>query len=284
MWPKPDDPTVCRRMQAAHAYARRIFRADLVAGGTEAWGWQGRSLGMPVTTSEGLAWLRIGSGPTDQIIETFWNGAVDAEWQLPSAIPRPRLLRWHEWSDRGWAHRGELYEHADSDPVAPHATISVAPKLPATWWSAVRTSLGGITTVKTTRLTVEPGFLAWAMPHYLGASFGDYSGLPWTTAHGDFHFANLCAPRLHVLDWEGWGLAPPGYDAAMLHSYSLLVPETAAQIHQELSHLLNGPHGRFAERVVITELLHGVTQGANQILTEPLRLRVASILEDEQRH
>ena len=71
---------------------------------------------------------------------------------------------------------------------------------------------------------------------------------------------------------------PPGYDAAMLHSYSLLVPDTAAQIRRELAHLLDGDTGRFAELVVIAELLHGVARGANHVLAGPLRHRAAAVL------
>ncbi|MFE1876426.1 hypothetical protein ACFW9N_37130 [Streptomyces sp. NPDC059496] len=34
----------------------------------------------------------------------------------------------------------------------------------------------------------------------------------------------------HILDWEGWGRAPYGYDAATLYMYALFTPETAARI------------------------------------------------------
>ncbi len=36
----------------------------------------------------------------------------------------------------------------------------------------------------------------------------------WRTAHGDLQWTNLTAPALNLLDWEGWGLAPVGYDSA----------------------------------------------------------------------
>ncbi|MFI5800717.1 hypothetical protein [Streptomyces sp. NPDC051677] len=43
----------------------------------------------------------------------------------------------------------------------------------------------------------------------------------WTTAHADVHWANLTSP-LRLLDWEAWGRAPEGFDAATLYAYSLL--------------------------------------------------------------
>ncbi|MGG2461549.1 hypothetical protein ACO0M4_17295 [Streptomyces sp. RGM 3693] len=36
----------------------------------------------------------------------------------------------------------------------------------------------------------------------------------------------------HLLDWEGFGLAPVGYDAAMLLAYSLLAPGFADRIRE----------------------------------------------------
>ncbi|MGQ0774672.1 MAG: hypothetical protein ACT4NY_09685 [Pseudonocardiales bacterium] len=99
-----------------------------------------------------------------------------------------------------------------------------------------------------------------------------------TTAHGDFHFANISAPTLYLFDFEGWGLAPPGYDAAMLHSYSLLVPPIATRIRTELADILDTPSGRFAELVAITELLYATTRGDHLALAEPLRRRVSLLL------
>lgn len=278
MWPEPSDPAVVLRMRAAHARACAALHLDRATGGTEAWGWNGRTLGMPVTTPDGPAWLRVATAPADQIIDTYWNGAIEAQESLPPSIPRPQLWRWHDWSDLTWAYRSELYEYVNADTVAVHAVITAPPSVPAEWWTAVRAALEAIATIDTTRVTIQPGFLAWAMPRYLGIQTTDYATLPWTTAHGDFHFANLCAPDLRILDWEGWGLAPAGYDAAMLHSYSLLTPDVASRVRRELAHLLATPAGRYTELAVIAELLHAAEQGVNRQLAEPLRRRAAALL------
>ncbi|WP_428962201.1 phosphotransferase [Micromonospora fluostatini] len=233
---------------------------------------------MPVVTLSRPAWLRVASAPTDQIADTYWNGAIEAQDSLPPSIPRPQLWRWHDWSDPTWAYRSELYEYVADSTVAAPAVITAPPNLPAGWWRGVRAALEVIAAIRTTRVTIQPGFLAWAMPHYLGVPASDYATLPWTPAHGDFHFANLCAPNLRILDWEGWGHAPAGYDAAMLHSYSLLTPETADEVEREMAHLLTTPAGRYSELVVITELLHAAKQGTNPEIAAPLRRRAASIL------
>jgi hypothetical protein len=52
----------------------------------------------------------------------------------------------------------------------------------------------------------------------------------WTTAHADLTWANLTAPRCWVLDWEDWGTAPRGFDAATMLLYSLTIPTLAEQI------------------------------------------------------
>lgn len=265
-------------MRAAHAVARMALQARTALNGYEVWGWHGRTLGQAVITAHGPAWLRLHSAPTDQIIDTFWNGAVDAQRAMPSSIPRPCLLGWRDWTNQPWAYRAELYEYVATRSVASSATLTIDPELPKTWWGAVRTALDDIALIHTNRVTLHQGFLAWAMPYYLGSPLYGRTSVSRTTAHGDFHFANLCSPRLCILDWEGWGTAPAGYDAAMLHSYSLLVPAVAARIRDELAHLLDTSAGRFAELAVITELLHTTADGDNVELAELLRQRAAILL------
>ncbi|MGW4804768.1 hypothetical protein [Kitasatospora sp. NPDC004272] len=125
-------------------------------------------------------------------------------------------------------------------------------------------------------MAVRQEYLDRAMPQYLGVAV-DTRVSTWTTAHGDLHWADLTSPTLAVLDWEGWGVAPAGYDAAVLHSYSLLVPETAAEVRRRLGHVLDTPAGRFAELVVITELLQTTARGDNLDLAGPLRGRLSEI-------
>lgn len=277
MWPEPD-PAIVRRMRAAHLHACRLLSVRPVPGHRHAWGWQGRTLGRPVTTQDRPAWLRLVTAPVGDIVATFWNGAIDAQRILPPSIPRPQLLRWHDWADRTWAYRAELHEPATAPTITDRTAAVTEPRLPDRWWEALRASLATIAVVPTDRISIHPGFLAWAMPRYLGISSDLDANHPWATAHGDLHYANLCAPEFQILDWEGWGLAPAGYDAAMLHCRSLLAPAAANRIRTELVHLLESPSGRFAELVVITELLDGAANGATPGLAEPLRRRAEAIL------
>lgn len=280
MHPEPADPQVGARMRTAHHRARTALDARPHPGGHEAWGWHGRTLGRPVTTPDGPAWLRLAAAPLDQADSTFWNGSHDAKDTIPETVPRPRLRTIHDWNEPPWRYRAELYDHIDEHPVATSPTLTTDPSLPTSWWASLRTALGAIATIPTDRHTTDQQYLDWAMPKFLGPAV-DTRAPSWSTAHGDLNWANLCAPQLTMLDWEGWGLAPTGYDAATLHSYSLLVPDVASRIRSEFADVLNTQAGRFAELAVITELLESTAYGDNLPLAEPLRRRAAHLLRDD---
>ncbi|MFD0267829.1 hypothetical protein ACFVGY_14765 [Streptomyces sp. NPDC127106] len=66
----------------------------------------------------------------------------------------------------------------------------------------------------------------------------------WSCAHGDLGWANLTGPTLTFLDWESWGRAPVGNDAACLWSASLTVPALADKVLLEFDDVLTpGPGG-----------------------------------------
>jgi hypothetical protein len=277
MWPRPDDPVVVQRMRRAHSQARTALAVTPEENVHEVWGWRGRTLSQPVAAPDGPAWLRIASVPTGQIAATFWDGSLAAEQSIPESIPRPRLRAWHDWSDENWEYRAELYDRVPYRPIAASPSLETMPDLPSSWWTALRTALDDIATVPTRRVTIEQAFLNRAMPRFLGTSV-DTSAPSWSTAHGDLHWANLSGPTLHMFDWEGWGLAPTGYDVAMLHCYSLLVPPLTARIRTEFADVLDTAAGRHAELVVITELLHSTTRGDNLHLADALRRRATDLM------
>jgi len=229
-------------------------------------------------TADGLAWLRVICAPPNQAVDLFWNGNIEAEARLPRSIPHPRLRAWREWNDQQWVYRGELFEHTSMRPIANSATMAVVPDLPRRWWMALRSALDDIAAVDTNRIAIQQGFLDWVMPRSLGAPIDTLAPASWATAHGDFHYANLCGPDLCLLDWEGWGTAPRGYDVAMLHSYSLLVPDAAERVRRELGYILDTPDGHFAELAVISELLYAAARVVNTVLVQPLRQRATSLL------
>ncbi|MET8626574.1 hypothetical protein ABZW30_22925 [Kitasatospora sp. NPDC004669] len=249
-------------------------------GSREAWGWRGRTLGRPVTTANGDGWLRLVSAPAEKAGGKLWEGPLEAERHMPPTVPRPHLRERRTWVDHvnGHGYLAELYDRATAPTITTHEPIlRTAPLLNDEWWDGLTTALDAIATVPSSRVAVRQEYLDRAMPEYLGVPI-DTAVPAWTTAHGDLHWANLTSPTLAVLDWEGWGAAPAGYDAALLHSYSLLVPETVEEVRKRLHHILDTPAGRFAELVVITELLQSTTRGDNLELKQPLLDRAAYLL------
>ncbi|MGX1755384.1 hypothetical protein ACWIG5_00435 [Streptomyces lydicus] len=90
------------------------------------------------------------------------------------------------------------------------------------------------------------------VPEFTGVTPGE---IAWATAHGDLHWANLTGPQLTLLDWEGWGAAPLGYDAAHLYLHSLPVPDVTERVRKEFAHVLDTPDGRIGELTACTEIL-----------------------------
>ncbi|WP_371518247.1 hypothetical protein [Kitasatospora sp. NBC_01300] len=263
-------------MRGMHAAAAAALDATPV-GSHEAWGWRGRTLSRPVATASGEGWLRLVSAPAAKAGGKLWEGPQEAERLMPPAVPRPRLRERRTWTEGGHGYLAELYDKITASTIATHEPIlREAPDLDDAWWDSLSTALDAIATVPSNRVAVRQEYLDRAMPQYLGIPVN--TTVPaWATAHGDLHWANLTSPTLTVLDWEGWGVAPAGYDAALLYAYSLLVPETAAEVHRRLAHVLATPAGLFAGLVVITELLQTTTRGDNLGLEGPLRTWLSEI-------
>ncbi|WP_371496075.1 hypothetical protein OG871_10070 [Kitasatospora sp. NBC_00374] len=275
MYSEPE-PEIAGRMRGMHIFAAVALDATPI-GSREAWGWRGRTLGRPVATSSGDGWLRVVSAPAHRAGGRLWTGPQEAERSMPSAVPRPRLRGRRTWTEGEYGYLAELYDKATHPTVTSHEPVlQAAPDLDDAWWDGLSTALDAIAAVPSDRVAVRQAYLDRAMPKYLGIAV-DTAAPAWSTAHGDLHWANLTRPRLAILDWEGWGAAPAGYDAALLYAYSLLVPETAARIRERLGYLLDSRSGRFAELVVITELLQSTTRGDNLELEGALRTRLGEL-------
>lgn len=254
MHPIPDDLALVARMRSAHRHARKALGVQAVRDERhrEAWGYRGRTLSLPVTRTHEPGWLRLASAQTGRIARTFWDGTLDAEADLPADLPRPRLRSHHDWKNPPWQYRAELYDEEPGRPISATAFPTTVPALSPSWWTALRAALRTVAQVHTNRCTLRQPYLDDAIPRVLGTRI-DAPDISWEPAHGDLHWANLYAP-LRIVDWEGWGLAPVGYDAAMLHSHSLLHPPTADHIRQEFP-VLHTPAGLYAQLATITELL-----------------------------
>ncbi|MEY9958879.1 hypothetical protein [Streptacidiphilus sp. MAP5-52] len=263
-------------MATAHQLAAVALGAT--ASGAAAWGWQGRTLGRQVTTAEGQpAWLRLLSAPVERASGKLWEGTTSASQTLPETVRRPRLLAVHDWTAGPLAYRAELTSYLTDPVCSPDPILQTPVDLPDTWWIELRTGLATIASTPTDRIAVRQVWIDRSVPEFTGMNPPRIEY--WTAAHGDMHWANLIGPRFAVLDFEGWGLAPAGYDAAVLHTYSLLVPDIAERVRSELGNLISSAQGRAAELVVLTEILQTISRGDNLELQVPVQSRLAALSE-----
>ncbi|MGW2258797.1 hypothetical protein ACWCXE_13260 [Streptomyces sp. NPDC001780] len=209
----------------------------------------------------------------------LWTGPEDAERLVPRQVPRPCLRLVRQWTEGEDVYKAELYDHIADGALSSTPVLAATPRLTTAWWDDLRKALDCLSGIRTDRTAVRQAYLDRAMPKYLTFLGGPVATTPpaWSTAHGDLHWANLVGPELDILDWEGWGTAPAGYDAALLHAYSLATPETAARVRQRLSAVLDSDAGRFAELVALTELLQSAERGDNVELVPALRQRAVEI-------
>ncbi|MFG2894448.1 phosphotransferase [Streptomyces sp. NPDC048248] len=85
-----------------------------------------------------------------------------------------------------------------------------------------------IATTPTERVAIRRQWIDRALPQYAGVPAP--ADIDWAIAHSDCHFANFITSGPTVLDFGGFGLAPVGYDPALLYAYSLLAPQTTNRI------------------------------------------------------
>ncbi|MFB6557469.1 hypothetical protein ACFCYH_00920 [Streptomyces sp. NPDC056400] len=244
------------RMRRAHASAAQAF--SVTAAGPEAWGWQGRTLGRRADRW----WLRLVSAPVGKRGGHLWDGTATADTALPRSVPRPRLHGVTEWTSDGTAYRAELSEYVPLPALqAGGPVLRTEAELPDTWWSDLLSALTTTAAVPTGRQAVRQQWIDRNFTRFLGIPCPET--VVWTTGHGDLHWGNLTAAPLVILDWEGWGLVPVGFDAGLLHAYSLHAPATATRIRRTFRHLLDTPDGRVGELVALAQLLQVTARGGH---------------------
>ncbi|MFH8939531.1 hypothetical protein [Streptomyces griseosporeus] len=207
----------------AHHHRAAKALAATVEEGHEFWGWDGRTLGTPARTAAGIAaWLRLVAVPEDTACGKLWEGARSAQHALGDLDGRrPALLGLHDATEDGTAYRAELSVRVEEPALSTDPILNQDLDLPAQWWTDLAQTLAKLATTSTDRTAVRTQYMQRAIPQFLGIPAPH--ALCWSTAHADLHWANLTSP-LRILDWEGWGAAPAGFDAALLYAYSLRCP------------------------------------------------------------
>lgn len=244
-------------MRAAHAHAVSRLAHVREPGTAEAWGHGGRTLGGPVTGPHRRAWLRVLETPRDKRGGKLWFGTQQAA-ALPLSVPRPQLLKVTDWNAGEYAYRAELTAYVTAPVCSTTPDLPNPVNVPGAWWTQLRNALDEIATTPVPAArepVISQAYVHRAIPRFLGIDDIDTTVRRWTLAHGDLHWANLTAPELTILDWEGFGPAPYGFDAANLHAYALSAPDMAAAVHDTFADILDTPDGRLAELTVAAIVL-----------------------------
>ncbi len=208
-------------------------------------------------------WVRIEARRPEKIGGQGWNGTECAA--ALTGVSRPR---WHagvSWADpeAGFMWRADETDLVTDAPIKPAGPLRVAPELTDGWWATLDESLTALAGHATTRVAT-PDTVAITQEHLTGAlmtafpalSAADTAVEEWRTAHADLNWANLTAPRCWVLDWEDWGCAPRGLDAANLWACSLAVPTLAARIRDLRHDDLESRTGRLISLYLLSGRMH----------------------------
>ncbi|MGH3917034.1 MAG: aminoglycoside phosphotransferase [Pseudonocardiaceae bacterium] len=243
--------------------------------GTPVFGWRDRTVGTRVSTTDGERWLRVVAELSPWVGGAFWTGNQDARGI--SDVPRPRLLAELEWPDGDCRLRAELMTLAPSPVIANDMVLREIPDLAPLWWTELRRAVDTLAIHRTERVCVAGSGLRLRLLAAFGVEI-EPAELAWTCAHGDLHWANLTAPQLCLLDWEAWGMAPAGYDPAVLYCASILTSDISDAVHATFAELLDNPSGRVAQLAAILKLLCLVEDGEHLDIAAPLHQHARTLI------
>lgn len=260
--------------QQGHGFLRRILEegGDQLSAkvtGESVIGWQGLTIGAEAVRAGERCWLRATGERREWAYGDAWSGLKDAD-SLPAGVPRPRLLGQVEWDEDNIGILVQLMTLAPGRPCSDTPELREEIDLPDSWWTDLRGALSALAGADAAKREA----LIWdEISGSLRIMFGDWVDpvpMPLVAAHKDLHWANLTQPELCVLDWEMWGPAETGYDAATLYCHSLLAPATAAKVHEVFADELDSPAGRLAQLSVIRRMLLRANGGDYADLVLPL--------------
>ncbi|MEU6379558.1 hypothetical protein [Streptomyces sp. NPDC046909] len=256
------------------AQPRAAEALEVTVSGPRRWGYAGRSLGQQAHhLRHGACWLRLISAPVDKAHGKLWDGTRLAAATFPD-VRRPALHGIHDLVREDTAYRAELSALVTSPVCSPDPVLRTELALPDTWWKSLRADLDTIAATPTDRTAVRQEWINRAVPQFTGRPAPVIEH--WATAHGDLQWANLTADGPTLLDFEGFGTAPLGYDCALLYVYSLLAPRSADQVLAQFP-VLTSEAGREALLIVAADLLQSCSRGDHPELAEPLRTLTATL-------
>ncbi|TDQ52220.1 aminoglycoside phosphotransferase [Actinorugispora endophytica] len=223
-------------------------------------------------------WVRIQWRRADRMNGQSWTGAECAS--VLTGVSKPQLRRSVRWQDeaRGAVWRADEMTMVEAPVIAENGSITANPELGDAWWSELKASLTALASHRTNRVGMGQTHLTRRLTEVFGDAV-DTDVDEWSTAHADLHWGNLTAPDCHLLDWEDWGAAPRGYDAATLWGFSLGVPSVADRVQHEFRQDLCTRAGRLSQLLFCANVLRAHSRsGKTMPFTEPARRAADSLI------
>ncbi|MFF2777052.1 hypothetical protein ACFVU3_19350 [Streptomyces sp. NPDC058052] len=203
-------------------------------------------------------WVRVERRGLDRIGVQGGDGTASAE--ALSEVAKPAWLAGVGWRDEAepvmW--RADETELLPGVPVG-SAVLTKEPQLSEEWWAALNASLDALGSQRTNRIAT-PDTETLTQDLVTGTILDVFPGVDtclgeWRPAHADLNWANVTAPVFCVFDWEDWGMAPRGLDAANLWGASLAVPSLADRVRSERRDDLESRDGRLMTLFVAAKIL-----------------------------
>ncbi|MEV6021672.1 hypothetical protein [Streptomyces sp. NPDC052036] len=193
-------------------------------------------------------WVRVERRSFDRIGAQGWNGTEAAA--VLHGVSMPKWYAGLAWRERDepvmW--RADEMVLVTAPPVGQAALVIEDPQLSGGWWAALNASLDALAAQRTHRLATPDTETATQelVTGTIRAVFPEVDATvdEWTPAHADLTWANVTGPEFCIIDWEDWGMAPRGLDAATLWGNSLAVPALAQRVWAERRPDLESRSGR----------------------------------------
>jgi hypothetical protein len=190
-----------------------------------------RSIGYKVEGKDGPRWLKVNGCEGLPFL-----GELDA--QALHGIAKPEIFGVHVWHKRNIRWQALLMTLSPGNPISETPWISEnSPLVDEACLLSLKENLARVAKFPTPKIRLHTAELFQFLSVHECPPVTEL-----VTNHGDVHWAHICQP-FFLLDWEHFGAAPRGFDAAYLLSFSLKHPALCARLKEIFKDELYSPSG-----------------------------------------
>ena len=263
--------------QCDDALVEAAGRLGVAVLGERRYGLAGKSAGAVVADRDrSPRWLRV-TGVIGAKLNARRRAEIDAE--SLSGLPKPKLHRAIEWERDGIYWRAALSTLAPSPTPSENSWLAPGSAVPpARWFSDLRESLMRLQRqMRPTNYVFTDEQVRTGIRGHFGPEAPCEAG-EWRVSHGDLQWKNLTVPNLTLLDWENWGMAPRGYDAALLMVYAAHVPQVQEKLYAVFADEFDSDSGLVALLFALGMVQTSIAGGSVDAALAPQLERMAGVL------